>query len=333
MPQVALLGAAHIHAPGFVKKLIDRKDAHVAAVWDHDAARAKKNAEQLGASIVKSVDAILADKKIDAVVVCSETDRHEQLVLKAAAAGKHMFVEKPLGFAGDDARRMADAIERAGVLFQTGYFLRGLPVNQYLKQLIDQGAFGTITRVRHSNCHNGSLGGWFDKEWRWMADPKIAGCGAFGDLATHALDILMWLFGDIVCVAADIKIVTGRYGDCDEAGEAMLKFATGVTGTLAGSWLDIADRAQLMITGTEGHAQVMNGQLYLTCKHIEGADGSKPWTTLPQGWPHAFDLFLDAVGGKQGVPLVTAREAAARSIAMEAMYTAAEQRRWIDVEP
>jgi predicted dehydrogenase len=49
---------------------------------------------------------------------------------------------------------------------------------------------GKITRARGSNCHSGSLGGWFDKEYRWMADPKIAGVGAFGDLGTHKLDIL-----------------------------------------------------------------------------------------------------------------------------------------------
>src|SRR5262249_13011399 len=161
-----------------------------------------------------------------AVVICSETTRHHDLVMAAAEAKKHMFVEKPLGITAKESRAMADAITRANLLFTTGYFNRMEPTHIFLKEQIARGSFGKITRARGSNCHNGSLGGWFDTEWRWMADPKIAGVGAFGDLGTHLLDILMWMLGDVASVTADIKVVTGKYGDCDESGEALLKFAS-----------------------------------------------------------------------------------------------------------
>ncbi len=72
-----------------------------------------------------------------------------------------------------------------------------------------------------------------------MADPEIAGVGAFGDLGTHKLDILMWLLGEIESVTADIKSVTGRYGDCNETGEAMIRFKHGIIGTLAAGWVDM----------------------------------------------------------------------------------------------
>ena len=85
-------------------------------------------------------------------------------MLAAAAAGKHMFVEKPLGMGAVDAYRMAEAIEKAGVLFQTGYFMRGNPIHLFLREQIAAGSFGKITRIRHSNCHAGSLGGWFDAD-------------------------------------------------------------------------------------------------------------------------------------------------------------------------
>ncbi len=111
---------------------------------------------------------------------------------------------------------MAAAIENAGILFQTGYFMRGNPIFRFLKEQLAAGAFGKVTRLRMSNCHAGSLVGWFDTEWRWMADPVQAGVGAFGDLGTHALDIMLWLMGDVTRVAADIGVATGRYGDCDE---------------------------------------------------------------------------------------------------------------------
>ena len=64
---------------------------------------------------------------------------------------------------------------------------------------------------------------------------------------------------------------------------------------------------------------------------LDGADGKTPWTDLPEPWPHAFDLFLDALTGKQGVPLVGVQEAAYRSTVMEALYRAAEARCWVDV--
>ena len=121
---------------------------------------------------------------------------------------------------------MAAAIEKAGVLFQTGYFQRGSPINIYLKQLLTAGSLGKITRIRGSTCHNGSLGGWFDTEWRWMADPKIAGVGAFGDLGTHMLDVLMWMLGNVQSATADIKVAVGRYGDTDDCGEALFRTST-----------------------------------------------------------------------------------------------------------
>lgn len=331
MIDVALAGCAHIHTPGFLKRIQARTDVRVLSVWDHDAARAARNAAECGATVVADPAAIWADRRVQAVVVCSETNRHEELVLGAAAAKKHLFVEKPLGLASGDARRMAAAIRKAKVLFQTGYFMRGDAIHLFLKDALAKGLFGRVTRARHSNCHSGSLGGWFDMDWRWMADPAIAGCGAYGDLGTHSLDILMWLFGDDVGrVAASTQVVTGRYGACDESGEGLLEFAGGVCATLAAGWVDVADPVRLLISGTEGHACVVNGQLFLKSKHVEGADGKQPWTALPMGAPHAFELFLDAVAGKPtAIPLVSVREAAARSAVMEALYKAAATHRWV----
>jgi hypothetical protein len=86
---------------------------------------------------------------------------------------------------------------------------------------------------------------------------------------------------------------------------------------------------QYLISGTEGHAAVINGELFFQSKRIDGADGKRPWTDLPQAWPHAFELFCDAVGGKQDVPLVSAYEAAYRSAVMEAMYEGARAKTWV----
>jgi predicted dehydrogenase len=328
MIQVALVGCAHIHTPGFVKRLQARTDVKVKYAWDHDAGRAAKQAEALGAATVPDVAEIWADPAVVGAIICSETNRHEPLVLAGAAAGKHLFVEKPLGMGADDAYAMAGAIEQAGVLFQTGYFQRGNPIHQFLREQIGEGHFGKITRIRHTNCHAGSLLGWFDTGWLWMTDPVQAGCGAFGDLGTHSLDILLWLMGHVDSVTADIGVATGRYGACDEYGEGLLHFRSGVAGSLAAGWVDVAHPVNLILSGTEGHAYVADGKLYFLSNHVSGAQGKEPWDTLPEAWPHAFELFLDALNGKD-VPLVGAREAAVRSSVMEALYEGARTQSWV----
>lgn len=328
---IAFVGCAHIHTPSFIRLTTkDRKDVKVKYVWDHLAARAEKRAAELSAAVVSDLKQIWNDPEVSAVVICSETNLHRDLILAAAAAGKHIFAEKPLGFTGKESAEMAAAIEKANVLFTTGYFMRTTPAHLFLREQIKAGAFGKITRARGSNCHSGSLGGWFDakpskpwEDWRWMADPKIAGVGAFGDLGTHMLDILMWLLGDVESVTADVRIVNGRYGDCDESGEALLRFKNGTIATLAAGWVDVADPVTLEISGTEAHAVIVNGALYFKNTKMKGADGKQPWTSLPEKPVLPLHQFFNAVAGQTGMPLVTPREAAARVAVMEAAYKSA----------
>ena len=327
---IAFVGVAHIHTPSYLDIVRKRSDVRVKYVWDHDAERADRRAKEVGAQTVTDLQTIWEDKAVTAVVILSETNRHHDLVIAAAGAGKNMFVEKPLGITSRESLAMADAIEKAGLLFTTGYFSRIDPKHLFLKQEVAAGNFGQITRVRASNCHAGSLKGWFDKEWRWMADPKIAGVGAFGDLGTHKLDILMWMLGDIESVAAEIHPVTHRYDDCDETGEALIRFKNGTIGTLAAGWVDIEDPVQMLISGTEGHAVIYNGQLFYRSERVAESDSHKPVINLPPALKVPMQQFLDAVAGSQGEPLVKPREAAARVTVMQAMYKAAHRRTWVN---
>ena len=328
---VALVGGAHIHTPQYVDALKKRTGVNAKYVWDHDMARAEKRARELGGSKVTDLKTIWADPEIAAVVICSETDRHHDLVLAAAQAKKHMFVEKPLGSTAKESFAMAAAIEKASLYFTTGYFMRTSREHLFLKEQVEKGAFGKITRVRGSNCHSGALGGWFDGEYRWMADPKISGVGAFGDLGTHSLDILMWLFGGIEAVTADIRSVINKYPNCDESGEALLKFQSGVIGTLAAGWVDVDNPVTLEISGTEGHAVIMQGQLFFKSSKVDKADGREPWSVLPHGKPQPITQFLDALEGKPHDSLVPPHEAAARVAVMEAAYHGAHSQTWAKV--
>jgi predicted dehydrogenase len=336
---IAFAGVAHIHTPGFINAIRSRgADVKVTRVYDPHPVKAERRAKELGA-IVSTVDEIAKDGSIAGVVVCSETNRHVDLVAKLAAAKKHLFVEKPLGMAADDSYAMADAIEKAGVAFQTGYFMRGIREVLMLRKLVQDGSLGKITRARASNCHTGSLGGWFDdrpdnpeNSWLWMTDLKQSGVGAFGDLGTHVLDLLIWILGDVQSVTGQLDMVTARYPGCDESGEALLRFKNGAIATLAAGWVDHADPIRLLISGTEGHAVMINGQLHVVSKKRPEFDGSAPLrhSDMPAPWAGAFDLYLDKLAGKE-VNLVGAREAAYRSAVMAAIYQAARSGMWVNL--
>ena len=334
MKTIAFLGIAHIHTPGFIKRVNERKSQFtVKAVWDSQPARAKIAAEHLSCATVDSYSDILNEGELDAVIICSETSIHRDLVEASAAAGVDLFVEKPLGMGAEDAYAMQRAIDAAGVTFQTGHFMRSMPVYRQLKAWIDAGVFGEITRIRHSNVHQGALAaifdpgrGPFEDGWLWMTDPALSGCGGFGDLGAHSLDILMWLMGDVESVTAQVDRRPDGY-DCDEYGEGMLRFSNGAIGTLAAGWLDVLRPQPVLVSGTGGVAYVDDDKLYVQSENLPGADGGE-WTDLPDALPHAFDLFLDAINGED-TTLISAKEAADRSAVMQAFYQAAATNSWV----
>ena len=326
---IAFVGVAHIHTPQYVNIVKKRSDVTVKYVWDHDADRAAQRAKELDAQTVADAQTIWADPEITAVVNSFRNRPASRQSSRRQRRAEHMFAEKPLCASGKEAREMAAVIEKSGVLFTTGYFNRTDPKKLFLKSEIAAGNFGTITRVRGSNCHNGSLGGWFDKDWRWMADPKQSGVGAFGDLGTHLLDILMWQNGDIEAVTAKL------------AGDAPLwrwakpvkcrSFQERCDWHARRQLVDIENPVELLISGTQGHAVIVNGQLYYRSEKRPDSDAKKVWKDLPPATKPPMTQFLDAVAGSKDEPLVTPAEAAARVAVMEAMYEGARKRKWVEI--
>ena len=135
----------------------------------------------------------------------------------------------------------------------------------------------------------------------------------------------------LASVTADVRSVTGRYGDCDETGEALIRFKNEVIGTLAAGWVDVDDPVQLLISGTEGHAVIVDNFLYYGSKRVPGTNSKDPYTKLPPALPLPMNQFVAAVAGAKDQPLVTPREAAARVTVMEAMYKGAREHKWLAV--
>ena len=324
MQTTAFLGVAHIHTPGFIKMINGRDDVQAKWVYDPQNARGEQRAGELDAKFTPDIETILNDDEVTSVVICSETAHHAVLVPRAVAAGKNVFVEKPLANSIEETDAIQNAIEQSGLVFQTGFFQRSDPKMRFLKQEAASGNLGQITRMRHTNCHSGALGGWFDDEWKWIADKTLAGGGGFADLGAHSLDIILWVLrgvcGEVENVAGMIGTQTKRYGDIDEYGAGLLQFTSGAIAEVEASWVDPKLSAPIELNGTKGQIQIRGDKVFYYSELVEGADGGE-WTQLPNGGPHAFQLFWDKLEGKElPVELVTIDEAAAEARTMARLY-------------
>ena len=123
--------------------------ANLLAVADPNEKAARSCAERLGIPDCGTDPAALIRRPdLEAVVICSSTDTHPQLIAEAAAAGKHIFCEKPVAANLADIDRALAAVDRAGVLFQVGFNRRFDPNFQRARQAVASGEIGTPHQLR-----------------------------------------------------------------------------------------------------------------------------------------------------------------------------------------
>src|SRR5947209_16761032 len=162
----------------------------------HTRTRSKAEAfcAEHGIALRDSLDAILADPAIDAVVFATPHSEHGAQVEEAAAAGKHVFMEKPFTLDRKSAARALDAVARAGVVLGVAYPRRFHPGMKELKTRIDDGRLGTVA---HCHGEQNAPAGLFMDPRSWRADPKEAPAGAMTASGVHNLDAMIHLFGPI----------------------------------------------------------------------------------------------------------------------------------------
>jgi predicted dehydrogenase len=144
-------------------------------------------------SVVDGYEALLADPAIDAVYIPLPNHLHCDWTLKALAAGKHVLCEKPLACNSGEARRMADAAEKAGLLLMEAFMYRFHPRTQHIKKMVDNGAIGVLRLVHASFC--------FSMDPVTLADPDNprlspdTGGGALLDVGCYDVSVARYLFG------------------------------------------------------------------------------------------------------------------------------------------
>lgn len=185
------------------------------AVMRRDGAKARDFAERHGVSHwFDDADAVIRHPEVDAVYVATPTSTHKDYTLRAAAAGKPVYVEKPMAMSPDECQAMIDACAEAGVGLYVAYYRRALPRFEALRTMAQDGTLGTVRMVTVRQFRR--AGDAVPQPWK--LDPAVNGGGLFVDMQVHVLDWLDQAFGPALAVAGLARNQTGRMGGEDAVG-------------------------------------------------------------------------------------------------------------------
>ena len=246
-------------APFHARAIGELPNARLVAVADDDPERARDLASEFEAEAA-GVDELLGHPDIDVVCVCVPSGRHAEVGVRAAAARKHVVVEKPIDVTLEAADRLIAACAEAGVVLSVISQHRWDPGVRELKELADSGRLGKLI-----------LGDAIVKWYRpqayydsgsWRGTRNLDGGGALMNQAVHYVDLLQWVMGPVERVFARTRTAAHERIEVEDVAVAVLDFAGGAVGILEASTAVYPGMSErLEVSGTGGSAIVEAGVL------------------------------------------------------------------------
>jgi predicted dehydrogenase len=250
-----------------------------------------------GLTWVPDLDQILHDPAIDAVVFATPHRQHVQQVLSAAAAGKHVFVEKPFALSVADATRAIQAAEAAGIVLAVGFNRRFHPSMGLLRQAVRDGTFGTPVTI---SAEQTALHGLSLAADGWRAQPDESPAGAMTAIGVHLVDGMIDLFGPIRSVTAQVARRAAPYSD--DTTDILLRFANGASGHIFCSTA-ATPHYRMAIYGTGAFAEVLGHPM--DTFRLVPASGAPQITETPGFSMLRAELEAFAASIAAGVPFPT----------------------------
>jgi myo-inositol 2-dehydrogenase/D-chiro-inositol 1-dehydrogenase len=363
------MGRTHSNAFRQVSRFFDLPyEPVLKAVCARDAAKAQAFAAQWGYESVESDWRRLVERDdIDLIDIASPNDTHAPIAVAAAAAGKMILCEKPLGMNGAQAESMVQAVEKAGVPNMVWYNYRRVPAVTLARQLVEQGKLGRIFHYRAKFLQDWTISKDLPQGGAalWRLDVKVAGSGVTGDLLAHCIDTAMWLNGGIDQVTAMTETfikerqhnLTGKVEPVgiDDASAFLARFGNGSLGTFEATRYARGHKALYTLEINGEHASIawdlhdLHRLQYFDHRdesvvrgwrsvHITDSDHPymKHWWVpgLQIGYEHTFIHqaadFLAAAAEKKPAP-PTFRDALATDYVTDAVLRSAQSGRWEQV--
>jgi len=229
-----------------------------------DAAVKQVLADRFGLTLTKSYADVLADPKIDAVVLCTPHSQHGVEVIAAAEAGKHVFCEKPFTLTREDAQAAIDACKAAGVTLTVGFNRRYAPAYADMKRRIDAGEIG---QVRHIEGQFSGPPSYQIEPGNWRSNQVESPGGSMTARGVHVIDGMVNIAGlvnTVFAFSARLQLDI----DVDDTTACLLRFGGGVTGYL-GTLHATAAFYRIHVFGSKG-ALEMRGETELLASDLKG---------------------------------------------------------------
>ncbi len=244
--RAAVIGCGGIASEAHIPNCFAIPDVELVALCDRNAEKLTTASEKFGISAGNAytdVESLCKRDDIDAVLICTPASTHAEVALKAAKAGKHAFVEKPLAANIEEAREVVAAFAAAGLRLAVGYYLEFMPHHKHVRESIRSGKIGQIIGATvHDEIMN--------------IKPEE---GIILDLSTHYVDLLRWYFDEsqITGVFATCRHMSNDRSHLETVVEMKLFFSSGVIGNIDLYWVPgFGNRdgcaKHLSIIGTEG---------------------------------------------------------------------------------
>jgi predicted dehydrogenase len=317
-------------------------EAEITALYSRDAARGRKFGKEFGSpEVFTNFDRLLRSDEVDVITLGLPNDLHESFTVKAARAGKHVFVEKPLCLTLEEADRMIAECRKAGVKLFYGENLCFAPKYVRARELVQEGALGKVYLIKQRESHFGPHSAWF-----W--DVRRSGGGAFMDMGCHGIEFARWVLGKprikrVFCSLGRFTHLQKTKGEDDSV--AIVEFEGGARAVLENSWAlrgGLDDRAE--ITGTLGvtFADLVYGSALRTYSvpgygyAVEKAPDTKGWSfTIYQehemyGTPAEMAHVVECIQ-KNKKPLETGEDGRQVLEALFAGYASARLGRWVNL--
>ena len=286
MLNVALIGLGW-WGQTHIRALHEKSDkVRIDTVVDLDLDLSEKTAHAIGARTAPSYKAVLADDAIDAAILVTPHSLHTDQIVAGAAAGKHIFTEKPFALSKAEAERAVAAAETAGIQLGLGHNQRFLPPQVEIKRMIDAGELGEILHMEGNISHD-TLSG----EHAWRHDPAEAPGAGLWHMGSHFLDLFQHYVGRVSEVYAQ---TVDRVNPRDSAA-ALLTFEAGPSAYI-GNMMTTAPNRMLNVFGSRGWAKATS----LTTLEISLRDGEPRELELePVDHVRAnVECFADAIAGR-----------------------------------
>jgi myo-inositol 2-dehydrogenase/D-chiro-inositol 1-dehydrogenase len=288
---IGLIGAGRIgkmHAEHLAFRVPDANLIAVADVFVEAAEKCAANCQI--PSAFQDYHRILDDPDIDAVVICSSTDTHAQIIEEAAAAGKHIFCEKPIDHNLARIDRALAAVDKAGVKLQIGFNRRFDPSFKRVRDLVAEGKIGKPHIVRITSR---------DPQPPPIEYVKVSG-GIFLDMTIHDFDMARYLINDEVTeifAAGGVLVdpAIGKAGDIDTT-IITLRYANGTIGTIDNSRKAVYGYDQRVeVFGSEGAITVSNNTRdSAVLSSADGVHGSLPLFFFIERYTEAYIAEMKA---------------------------------------